>query len=75
MQPQALSSACSFLGTDFMDYNLIKQRIEILWEEFQIPIWITEFDWNKDGDLDWGDHSVHAEILTNFYKLMFSQEV
>ena len=53
----------------------MKQRIETLWEEFQIPMWITEFDWNKDGDYDWGDHSVHAEILTNFYKLIFSQEV
>ena len=58
-----------------MDYNAMKLRIETLWEEFKIPMWITEFDWNGDGDIEWGDHSLHADILTNFYKLMFSQEV
>ena len=38
-------------------------------------MWITEFDWNKDGDYDWGDYSVYAQILDDFYHLMFSQEV
>ena len=47
----------------------------MLWEEFQLPIWITEFDWNGEGDIDWGDHSQHADILEDFYRLMFSLEV
>ena len=54
---------------------MIKARVETLWEEFHIPIWITEFDWNNDGDFDFGDYSVNAQILDNFYHLMFSQEV
>ena len=54
---------------------MIKVRVEALWEELQIPMWITEFDWNKDGDYDWGDYSVYAQILDDFYHLMFSQEV
>ena len=53
----------------------MKKRVEELWEEFQLPIWITEFDWNSEGDIGWGDHSKHAEILNDFYHLMFSQEV
>ena len=53
----------------------MKERVEELWEEFQLPIWITEFDWNSEGDISWGDHSKHAEILNDFYHLMFSQEV
>ena len=65
-------------GDEYLDWNLVKQRIEMLWTEFGIPLWITEFDWN--GDLDdshvgWGDHTFHAEVLTDFYRLMFSQEV
>ena len=46
-----------------------------MWEEFQLPIWITEFDWNGEGDIDWGDHSQHADIVEDFYRLMFSLEV
>ena len=36
---------------------------------------VTEFDWNGNGNAEWGDHSVHAEQLSNFYRLMFSHEV
>ena len=67
-----------FEGDEYLDWNLVKQRLEMLWSEFGIPMWVTEFDWN--GDLDqpqvaWGDHTVHAQALTDFYRLMFSQEV
>ena len=62
-------------GQQSIDWNLVKRRVEMLWEEFQLPIWITEFDWNHEGDIDWGDHSKHAEILEDFYRLMFSLEV
>ena len=65
----------NFTGHASINWNLVKERVEELWEEFQLPIWITEFDWNHDGDIGWGDHSRHAEILTDFYRLMFSQEV
>ena len=63
------------LGHQSIDWNLIKQRVETLWEEFQLPIWITEFDWNGEGEIDWGDHSQHADIVEDFYRLMFSLEV
>ena len=26
----------------------IKEHLDLLWEEFKIPIWVTEFNWNKD---------------------------
>ena len=53
----------------------IKRHIELLWEEFKLPIWVTEFDWNANNDVDMGDHTVHAEQIHNFYTLMFSLEV
>ena len=66
------------LGNEVIDWNLVKENVEALWAEFQIPMWVTEFDWNgdeDDSDVPWGDHSQHAQILEDFYKLMFSQEV
>ena len=53
----------------------IKRHIELLWEEFKLPIWVTEFDWNANNDVDMGDHTVHAEQIHNFYTIMFSLEV
>ena len=47
----------------------------MLWEEFKLPIWVTEFDWNANNDVEMGDHTVHAEQIHNFYTLMFSLEV
>jgi len=61
-------------GEDLVDVVRIKYHIDLLWEEFKLPIWVTEFDWNGNGNADWGDHSVHAEQLENFYRLMFSHE-
>ena len=58
-----------------INWNFVKERVDQLWEEFQIPIWITEFDWNHNEDVDMGDHSEHAQIVTDFYKLMFSNQV
>ena len=62
-------------GKDVLDWTTIKERIDLLWNEFKLPIWITEFDWNGDLSADFGDHSLHAEILENFHRLMFSHEV
>ena len=53
----------------------MKERLDTLWEEFHLPIWVTEFDWNADQTADFGDHSKHAEILENFYRLTFSHQV
>ena len=57
-----------------MDWLMMKERLDTLWQEFHLPIWVTEFDWNADGTADFGDHSLHAEILENFYRLMFSHQ-
>ena len=62
-------------GTDSVDISTIKYHVDQLWAEFRLPIWITEFDWNADDSVDFGDHSVHAEQLEHFYRLMFSHEV
>ena len=53
----------------------IRRHIELLWEEFKLPIWVTEFDWNANNDVEMGDHTVHAEQIHNFYTIMFSLEV
>ena len=58
-----------------MDWEMIQERVELLAEEFNIPIWVTEFDWNGDESVEFGDHSHHADIVDNFYRLMFSLEV
>ena len=58
-----------------VDWTAVKERIDLLWSEFRLPIWVTEFDWNGDLSTDFGDHSLHAEILENFHRLMFSHEV
>ena len=51
--------------------------MEALWSEFRIPMWVTEFDWNGDGEeVDFGDYTEYASILEDFYTLMlFRQEV
>ena len=52
------------------------QRVEALWSEFRIPMWVTEFDWNGDGEeVDFRDYTEYAGILEDFYTLMFRQEV
>jgi len=61
-------------GQERVDINAIKYHVDLLWEEFKLPIWVTEFDWNADKSVDFGDHSYHAEQLENFYRLMFSHE-
>lgn len=53
----------------------MKARLDLLWEEFRLPIWATEFDWNWHQAADFGDHSYHAEVLDSFYRLMFSHQV
>ena len=36
--------------------------------QFNLPIWVTEFDWSGSSN----DHKEHAVQLENFYRLMFS---
>ena len=47
-------------GDEFVDARTIKNHVDQLWEEFKLPIWVTEFDWNANGDYAMGDHSLHA---------------
>ena len=50
------------------DWNVVKQRVEALWSEFRIPMWVTEFDWNGDGEeVDFRDYTEYASILEDFY--------
>ena len=62
-------------GNTFLDWNVMKERLDLLWEEFHLPIWPTEFDWNWHESADFGDHSYHAQVLDSFYRLMFSHQV
>ena len=62
-------------GNTFLDWNVMKKRLDLLWEEFHLPIWPTEFDWNWHESADFGDHSYHAQVIDSFYRLMFSHQV
>ena len=62
-------------GEDSVDITAIKYHVDKLWEEFRLPIWVTEFDWNAGHQVDMGDHAYHAQQVDNFYRLMFSHEV
>ncbi|XP_023333585.1 uncharacterized protein LOC111705317 isoform X2 [Eurytemora carolleeae] len=45
-----------------------KERIEILHQEFGIPIWITEFDWNEEGVegiMMWGFQRDYFSLVEN----------
>lgn len=64
----------SHLKDNRVDAIGYKMRVEELWNEFNIPLWVTEFDWNAKGEIDDGDHTVHAEFVEDFYRLMFSLE-
>ena len=62
-------------GDRLVEISTIKYHVDKLWEEFHLPLWVTEFDWNADGSVDFGDHTVHAQQLEKFYRFMFSHEV
>ncbi|XP_023333584.1 uncharacterized protein LOC111705317 isoform X1 [Eurytemora carolleeae] len=51
-----------------------KERIEILHQEFGIPIWITEFDWNEEGIAADPEKLKLGRELEDFYRVMFSLE-
>ena len=40
-----------FFGTLIPLLIRIKRNVEMLWEEFKLPIWVTEFDWNANNDV------------------------
>ena len=57
------------LGPSSIDLQKVEHSLNKLWNEFGIPIWITEFDWaNQNSDSD--NHEQHAIELENFYRLM-----
>ena len=62
-------------GEDSVDITAIKYHVDQLWDEFRLPIWVTEFDWNAGHQVDMGDRAYHAQQVDNFYRLMFSLEV
>ena len=43
----------------------IQSVLDRFWNEFGLPIWITEFDWSDGSGDPLGDHSRHAEQLDN----------
>ena len=67
----ALGLQSHISGSDFVDVNAIKYHVDLLWEEFKMPIFVTEFDWNGDEHAYDPDHQVHAEQVEKFYRLMF----
>ena len=56
----------SHLGPEWINLDKVESTLTRVWNEFGLPIWITEFDWN--GSVN-GDHTQHAIELDNFYRL------
>ena len=59
---------------DLADVATIQLHLDELWEEFKLPIWITEFTFNVAGEISDPDHAIHAEQLENFYRVAFAHE-
>ena len=59
---------------DLADVATIQLHLDQLWEEFKLPIWITEFTFNVAGEISDPDHSIHAEQLENFYRVAFAHQ-
>ena len=58
-----------FFGTLIPLLIRIKRNVEMLWEEFKLPIWVTEFDWNANNDV--GEQlSIWAETLEKLRSLV-----
>ena len=60
---------------DLADVSTIKLHLDQIWEEFKLPIWITEFTFNVGGEIHDPDHKIHAEQVENFYRIALSHEV
>ena len=64
--PVEAISCHGHLGPEPQDLGRIETSLNTYWQEFGLPIWITEWEWkNQDED----DHTQHAEELDNFYRL------
>ena len=55
-----------FTGYQLDPYQ-IKDNVDKLWNEFGIPMWVTEFTWSR-GDIDDPNHEIHAKQLENYYR-------
>ena len=53
------------LGPDPVDLGSIETALRTYWDEFGLPLWITEWEWKNPND----DHVQHAIELDNFYRL------
>ena len=40
-----------------------------LWNEFGIPMWVTEFTWERKHTDD-ANHEIHAKQLEKYYRLV-----
>ena len=54
------------MNKTLIDLHFVEKSIRRLWEEFGLPIWVTEFDWEGNNG---GDHAQHAVQLDRFYRL------
>lgn len=55
-----------FKGKEIDPYNA-KDNVDKLWNEFGIPMWVTEFTWERQNIND-PDHQIHAKQLENYYR-------
>ena len=58
----------SHFKEDNITINDFKDRVDQLWNEFGIPLWVTEFTWSTGGVVNDPGHEIHAEQLENYYR-------
>ena len=54
------------MGPDSIDLGKMEDTLHRIHDQFWMPMWITEFDWQGSNG---NDHSQHAVELDNFYRL------
>ena len=73
----SLISYAYFFQSHFQEEEIVinaaKARVDELWNEFQIPLWVTEFTWSRGpkwspGRVDDPEHQIHAQQLENYYR-------
>ena len=55
-----------FKGTEVDPYQ-VKDITDKLWNEFGIPMWVTEFTWERIHTDD-PNHEIHAIQLEKYYR-------
>lgn len=58
-------------GSHAINLTKVEQSLDMLWQEFHLPIWVTEFTFDNTFN---DNYTTFADQLEKFYKLIMSHE-